>query len=580
MKKIILLCIISFFTLFCFGQTKIGTTNNENILEIYKFNNSLIYTYVEETNGLISILQDFYCNVNGKKIGPFSKQPIIKTNNNHYYIEVRNNDSFGIIIDDLYFGLYEDLEDLIFSEDGSKYCFKYTQNNTDYLCENGTTIIQKAYITEAAYGPDNHLFYCYSEIKEDDYPEIFVQTPDNVYGPFADIEDFNFTENNDYYIKVEDDDYDDYYLINGKIYNEDKYKTALEKFGFSTFKKDKEGLYYQQGEQRTPSFEKLEFPTLFPVNDNIILKAQKNSKSYVIKNFNIVYGPYPCEKVSSFHITPETNYLFYNVEENGEYHLYRDGEYIVSSTELIYPYTSANGKLSCFRIKNKEKKYWLSTGKEKIGPYDDIEDITISDDGTKIVYVGVNSKEKYVYEGIKKYGPFRYIYDIRLSFDNKLAFSYEDNEDNYFIFHNQKEYGPYQGINGHALNCNISKDGKHIAYNLDNYGKDNKKIIFDGKQIGTISEKEEYSFLFSKDSLHTVCYSFKTNILYYDGKKIEGNIHLLDDAFEDYGILAYDVKIDNKTIYHLLINGKDYKGCSLKDGFMYIDGIDIIYLKK
>lgn len=567
--------------MYCFGQTKIGTTNNEKILELCKYNNSLIYTYVEEREGLISVLQDFYCNINGEKIGPFSKQPVIITTNKHYYIEVQGNDSFGIIIDDLFYGLYEDLEDIVFSEDESKYCFKYTQNDTDYLFENGKIVTQKAYITEAAYSPNNQLYYCYSEKIYNDYPEIFVKTPNKVYGPFSDINCFYFSSNNDFYIEVEKNDYDDYYLINGKLYNEEKYKKHLEKLGFSDFLRDKNGFYYQKGNQRTPSFDKLEFPTVFSYGNAVILKAQKNNKSYVIKNFNTVYGPYSSNDFSSFHITPETNYLFYNVKENEEYHLYKDGEYITTSKDYIYPYTSANGKVSCFRIRTKDNKYWLVTGNEKTGPYDYIKDITISNDGAKVVYVGRNNDEEFIFEGIKKYGPYSSVYDIELSDDNKLTFSYADSDWNTCISFNQKQYGPYSGIKNYALNLKISNDGKHIAYIIDKYGdREKQKIIVDGKVIGEINEKEEYGFEFSKDNLHTICYSIYNDIFYFDGKKMEGKGKWWNSSFEEYGILTYYVEENYKTIDHLIIDGKDYIGTRLQNDFIYLDGNDIMYLKK
>lgn len=434
MKRRIFFIIIIFIAFICYGQTKIGKTNNENILEIYKYNNSIIYTYVEESEGLISILQDYYCNINGKKYGPFSKQPVIKTTKNHYYIDVIKDDKLGLILDDIFFGFYDDLEDLIFTDDESKYCFRYSQNNEYYLFENGKTIVNKPYIMENTYSPDNKLYYGYVDILDEDYPEIYIKTPNNTFGPYTDIDEFDFNENNEFNIKVEIDDYDDYYLCNGILYELDEFKQKRIELNFSDYKKDLDGLYYQEGNQRTLSYDDIHFASLtrYTSSEITVLEATKNNNTYLIKDITKVYGPYPKESITSCRLSPETNELFYNTYINGEYTFYREGTKIATSTELIFPYFSENGKVFCFKLKTNDKKYWLSTGKEKIGPYDSITDITFSLDGTKIVYVGQINKEKYIYEGTKKIGPYSNVYDIELSNDNKLAFSYEDYDDNLF----------------------------------------------------------------------------------------------------------------------------------------------------
>ena len=167
MKRLYLLTVFLFFTFFGFAQTKIGSVEYSNILEITKSNNDVIYTFVEEQVGLISIRQDFYCVINDKKYGPFSKQPDINVEYNYYFVEVQRDGNHGYIIDDSLFGPYEELDEVQFSLDGKSYCFIYSENDEYYLIENGKVVDNKPYISDSCYSPTGNLCYIFGEYIDD-----------------------------------------------------------------------------------------------------------------------------------------------------------------------------------------------------------------------------------------------------------------------------------------------------------------------------------------------------------------------------------------------------------------------------
>lgn len=575
MKKSFIIVILLFTCHLCFSQTKIGTINSENILELFKQNNNLCYTYVEEKAGVISILQEFYCNINGKKYGPFSKQPIIKKNINAFYIEFCIDDKYGYIINNTVFGPYEDLDKVIYNNDGTKFSFVYSEDHVYYLIENGKVIDKKAYIDENSYNANNTLCYCYAEEIDQDYPEIFVKVGNETFGPYSDYDRFEFNENGEYYIKVEDEYDDDYVLFNGKLYAKNDFNE--EWFAPSDFLKDSEGFYYQTGNQRTESYDELDYvylSTFFEHSDITILKGKKDNQTYIIKNFKTIYGPYTDERFNNFYLEKGTNSLYYNVEKNNKYYLYKDGKIIDTSTQMIYPIFSENANVCFYQIKDSNGKYWLSTGKEKAGPYDSITDISISKDGTKIAYVVKINGKNFIFDGIKKLGPFDWITDIAISPDNTLAYAYENN-DEYFLVYKDQKYGPYFFIEG---DITFSDDGKHIATFKKNPGSLAHDLLVDGKVIGTIDERDSFTIVFSKNGLHTLCYSLYSDLFFYDGKLIDGKRNN-SYPFYTYNILTYTEEHDNKTITHLIINNQDFKGQFLSDDFIYLDGKNIMYIK-
>lgn len=583
MKRLYFLIILLFFTFASFAQTKIGTLDYSNVLEIVKINDNVIYTFVEENVGLISIMQDFYCVINDKKYGPFSNQPDIGYNDNHYFVEVQKDEKKGYIIDNFLYGPYEDIEKLQFGNDGKSYCFIYSENDECFLIENGEVIENKFYISDACYSPIGSLCYIFEEYIDDERT-AFVNVGNKTFGPYTDIDEFEFADNGDYYIKVEVAEENYFVLYNGKLYSEDDFNDLFFLLNFSNIKIDSEGFYYSDGKNRSPSFdvieekeikEFLEFPGSF------VFTAIKDNSYYLVKNISEVYGPYP--KLSTIYtwIEPVSEKLYYNVENKGIYSLYKNDEKLAESTSPIYPYFSKNGKTCCYVTYTGDKKEYLITGNEKIGPFEKISSVTVSDDGSKIAYCTRINDNEYVFEGIKKYGPYKCTNDIAISPDNNLVFSYGDKDYNFYIYYKGKTYGPYKSINnGIFIDFSFSSDGKHIAGYVEFYDSQSKYIFLDGDTIGDVSEGELYSApLFSKDGEHTLCLTYNPNFIYVDGKKINGRNDGIA-SFIEHGIVSYIESENNKVIRHLIINGKDYIGTFLENDFIYIDGMNIMLLKR
>ena len=71
----------------------------------------------------------------------------------------------------------------------------------------------------------------------------------------------------------------------------------------------------------------------------------------------------------------------------------------------------------------------------------------------------------------------------------------------------------------------------------------------------------------------------------YAGKSVsnyhyEDLLQVNELSFTEYGIVSYIESENNKKVYHLIINSNDYIGTFLENDFIYIDGKNIMLLKK
>lgn len=180
MKKIFLLLLICIGSI-SYAQQKIGNISDKNILEITYINNSLIYSYVEESTGLISIKKQYFCNINGKIYGPFTKQPEIKNLKLNYHIKTVSNNSFGCIIDNVFYESDDYVSEVLFNEDKTNFAFICRINDKDNLILNGKIIATEYRIYDLNFLTDETLCYMIEEITDNDSIYYYLLVDGNEY---------------------------------------------------------------------------------------------------------------------------------------------------------------------------------------------------------------------------------------------------------------------------------------------------------------------------------------------------------------------------------------------------------------
>lgn len=539
-----------------------------------KINNDIVYTCVEEKIGLISVLQTFYCVVNGKKYGPFSDQPEIRKNDNTFYINIKIDGKKGIIYNNKLYGPYYEFDDIYFSEDSSKFLLSYLDDEDNHiLLENDTVVVSSLYLLgEICYSLSNELCYAY----ENDDEECFVNVGEKQYGPFSWVDEFYFDSYENWYIQVDVDE-EFYVLCNGKLYTEDEFEMQYHIIGLSNVKKDSNGYYLTDGKVRSESFDEIDLKSLedFEENDIPAFIAKKSNAYYIIKKITKKYGPYSKLSYIDVDYDKKTERLFYIDNDKS---LYQDG--LLVSNLLSYPglWRSENWETYCY----KEQRYngqYLIANNEIIGPYDEIFGIDISKDGKKVVYEAKIKGEHYVFEGIKRFGPYIDVYSLTISPNNKLAFVYKDNDYNEFVYYDGNMYGPYEDVGTGVLGFSFSDDGEHIGTYVKKELLIKEKFLFvDGNISLSLPDIYSYEPIFSKTNNDILCVNYNPDWIYLNSKKINGKPSYTY-PFKEYGIVAYTEETNNKRLKRLIINNSDYIGSFLWDDFIYIDNGNIMYIK-
>ena len=68
-----------------------------------------------------------------------------------------------------------------------------------------------------------------------------------------------------------------------------------------------------------------------------------------------------------------------------------------------------------------QKRYYLLTGDQRKGPYDEVIDLQVAFDTTGFIYAARNDTSWYVCEGSQKYGPYSTAFKVRSGDKNTAA---------------------------------------------------------------------------------------------------------------------------------------------------------------
>ena len=330
-----------------------------------------------------------------------------------YYILTKGGRHYLKLNEEIY-GPYDEILDVIFSKNDSKYGWVYKLEDYYFFQFNGSKFGPYRYIYEAEFSDDGSLFGFAYEVWKDSngfHTESYANIGGEIYGPFSWVSIYFPPKSSKYFLIIEKED----------------------------------GRYVKSGNK-----------TYGPYNTLYEIASLENDKIYgwSFKDFNNRY------------------YIYFSGKIYGPYFYYAAGPF-VSKNGLSFGFVFSCGKdefYVCFRINDKIYGPYKDPRTSLIQrPYM----IVFSPNGSSYAYSVMegNSKGHLVING-KKFGPYDF-FSLPIFSDDGLKFVFWfENDGKYFIQTNEKTYGDYEYIS----DFKISSDGSKIAWVFKKEGKEHLQI--------------------------------------------------------------------------------------------------------
>lgn len=280
-------------------------------------------------------------------------------------------------------------------------------------------------------------------------------------------------------------------------------------------------------------------------------KDPSNGAYYIVicdsKGNKDEYGPYTLNSLPVFFY--DDNTLAYIAKSKDEFEFYLNGKKTDSYDNLNIDLALFYNRNMMFFAVEKAGKFYITNGRDKFGPYDNIGEIKLSLDGKRISYpIQTNGEWRLTIDNK--------VIDMKPDFFNVANFSPDgsvfafwalyDNE--WFIIKNNEKIKTENKTKGELYSIIISPDNKTMAYSIqDSNGL--WYLINGDKKMGPYERCFPYTF--TQDSKNLI-YSAKIDGKYYvfDGNKKNG-------PYENISYLASSAD-GTKTAYFVLENGKSY----------------------
>ncbi|MGI5085428.1 hypothetical protein [Treponema putidum] len=330
------------------------------------------------------------------------------------------------------------------------------------------------------------------------------------------------------------------------------------------------------------------------------------------------YGPYTLNSPPVFFY--DDNTLAYVAKSKYKFEFYLNGEKKDSYNNLNIDLTLFYNRNMMFFVVENTGKFYITNGRDKFGPYDNVGEIKLSLNGKRISYpIQTNGEWRLTIDNktvdtkpdlfnVANFSPdgsvfaFWALYDnewfivknnekiktenktkgelygVIISPDNKtMAYSIQDSTGLWYLIIGNKKMGPYE----RCFPYSFTQDGKNLIYSAK---IDGKYYIFDGdKKIGPY---ENVSSLASSTDGKKIAYFAVENgksYLFYDNKKTAEyfsggyKIHFSNKN----NILAYNaIRDDEELCSYVVIDGISYIGDAYKDKVAYLkDGKIIVEVK-
>jgi hypothetical protein len=209
--------------------------------------------------------------------------------------------------------------------------------------------------------------------------------------------------------------------------------------------------------------------------------------------------------------------------------------------------------------------YYIVTGNEKAGPYEDCSRLFFSSDGKTVAYSAKTDGQWYVVAGNEKAGPYEDCRYLLFFPDGRMVYSAKM-KGQWYVFTGDEKAGPYD--DSWNLHC-FSPDGKTVAYNAE---IDGQWYVVAGNEK-TESSNNCRDLTFAPDG-KTLAYAIETDRQWFiiTGKDKFG-------PYANYGrisfspdgkIVAYKAETDDQWCSKVIVDGKEYTGSNNNGVIVYI----------
>lgn len=170
----------------------------------------------------------------------------------------------------------------------------------------------------------------------------------------------------------------------------------------------------------------------------------------------------------------------------------------------------------------KTKELFILYGKDRMGPYTDVDDVIFSPSQDKIAYIAKAGREHYVFLGGEKIGPYDDVDYLTFSPDGqRMAYIAKIGRDHY-VFLDSEKMGPYEGVE----NLVFSPNGKKIAYVIK-MNKKQRYVVLGKEKLGPYNDVDRLVFSSNGDllSFSAKIDKIKSNMVYSEGATYTGSIY-------------------------------------------------------
>ena len=343
------------------------------------------YSNFSKKLGLIKDSNQDYININGREVGPFSKIVSFRFNENiTYYMLYESFGTSYVVINNQKYGGFKSVYKVFLSPDGESFTFQYKTDGRHFVRIKDEILGGYEEVKDLTVDYEND-FYCFIFKKETG--EYFARINSTLLGPFENCTDMHhYKDYNSYWLKYRKDGVNMIQVNNYVLSGHDSYDVPVfsNNMAVITSSKEKEkenATHFVSREHGLFSY--VQEYCMSENKEEFIFSYYKMGQYYVVTG-EYEYGPY--KSVSRLSISPNgKNYCFVFQKQY-------DNSYININGDIFGPYIQiidnkvSNDPDNFGFIFIKNARYFVNTGGELHGMYENASNLVLSDNGKGYTY--------------------------------------------------------------------------------------------------------------------------------------------------------------------------------------------------
>lgn len=460
MKRVLLIFLFFLFSNNLFAAKQIGVSE-KNVYKIGLIQDSIpVSLCFEDTQGLISIVKQFYVKIGEKKFGPYDSIDSWLFTSEQIIYTAKNDKGIGLYINGDNIANYKGVSNFLISKDRKTLIYAYESDSGIFIKRGQDSLGPFEAVKYFLVSDDKLLSYVVKEKSQ-----FYIYTATEKYGPFDDVPNWKYQ--NESYAYIVDKNSKKYIYTSEGLLNGPFSNVYLE-----CFSPDGKMLAYvsTDDDKKTNSIPGIT-STLW-INKKKIEEGWIVAEVLFMKDNEVLYN-----------IINKKGDIFvkHGDKKIGPFHQVSDIACAENSKTFAFSYSYDYAP---------NNKYYIRVGKENAGPYDNCYNISLSPNGKKIGYMIKDNGSSYLICDQQKMGPYESIEDIKFSNDDKF-FTYVTSDGHYrnYVLHLYKfESQKYDYISNVFFSNNIV----HFTANKNRVGY--SMIVHEGKEVvgSYINEKLVY----------------------------------------------------------------------------------------